>query len=254
MMHDMADVDDEDVLLSGRPCPKVLNDFTAGQPWTDVGNKFRQHELGMEYRFPTTHFPFRLFTTMWGIVLVSAAQAFKYVWPSQFDNMTFLDFCRDAATVGVNCDLTADSDEANESDDNPMSGEKRKASASSSTKPGSRSPSKKAKAADGRSFSYDDIATHIHSHPSVASQAGKAAASSSAAWRAVPCAMRFLLHRVLTQLDPEFGQSCAPPTGTRRKVLLPQDPHAGPSEDVVVLAESPTPRSTTKAKKTKGTK
>mmetsp|Transcript_79204 Transcript_79204/g.157487 ORF Transcript_79204/g.157487 Transcript_79204/m.157487 type:complete len:111 (-) Transcript_79204:719-1051(-) len=81
MMHDMADVDDDEVLMNGRPCPRVLNDFTQGQPWTDVGNKIGQHELGMEYRFPTTHFPNRLFTTMWGIVLVSAFQAFKYFWP-----------------------------------------------------------------------------------------------------------------------------------------------------------------------------
>ena len=82
-------------------------------------------------------------------------QAFKYFWPSQFKDMTFLEFCTDAATVGVNCDLTADSDEANESDDDePASGRKR--SASSSTKPGSRSPSKKAMTAGGG----DDDSSH----------------------------------------------------------------------------------------------
>ena len=109
MMHDMNDVDDDDLKLTGRPCPKVLNEFTQGQPWTDVGNKFRQHELGMERRFPTTHFPFRLFTTMWGMVLVSGAQAFKYYFPTTFGNMTFVEFCTAAANVGVNCDADADS-------------------------------------------------------------------------------------------------------------------------------------------------
>ena len=65
-------------------CFFTVAHVTQGQPWTDVGNKFRQHELGMERRFPTTHFPFRLLTTMWGMVLVSAAQAFKYFHPVFF--------------------------------------------------------------------------------------------------------------------------------------------------------------------------
>mmetsp|Transcript_79203 Transcript_79203/g.157482 ORF Transcript_79203/g.157482 Transcript_79203/m.157482 type:complete len:196 (-) Transcript_79203:119-706(-) len=55
--------------------------------------------------------------------------------------MTFIEFCTAAATVGVECDLTADSNEADESDDKPGSSTRRK----QLTKRGSRLPSKKAK-------------------------------------------------------------------------------------------------------------
>ena len=138
MHHDLDDAEDDEVKLGGRPCPKVLNDYTKGQPWVDVGNMFRQHELGMEKRFPTTSWPFRLFTTMWGIVLASAAQAFHYFHPTS-EGQTFIAFCTEAANQGVYCDVFADSDEAIESDDDDeadSSGKRR----ASSTVPGSRSP------------------------------------------------------------------------------------------------------------------
>lgn len=155
MLHDIDDDADSNVKIGGRPAPRVLNDYTLGQPHSDVGNKYRQHELRMEARFPTTCFPFRLLTTMWGIVLVSAARSFAYFHPGLYGESTFLDFCRDAATVGLDCDRDErDSDELDDSDDDvrAASGGKRKgpshtnsaAKKQKSMKPGSSSPSAKA--------------------------------------------------------------------------------------------------------------
>lgn len=150
MTHDINDDADNDVKIGGRPAPRVLNDFTMGQPHSDIGNKYRQHELRMEARFPTTCFPFRLLTTMWGIVLASAARTFEYFHPGIYDNMTFLDFCRDAAFVGLDCDREErDSSDSGDSDEaaRVTSGDKRKAKQKEgsskkqkSMKPGSSSP------------------------------------------------------------------------------------------------------------------
>ena len=139
MSHDLDDCDDDNVLMHRRPCPKVLNDFTLGQPHSDVGNRYRQHDLAMEKRFVTGSFPFRLFTSMWGVVLVSAARAFQYFHPNLNGEDTFIEFCTKAANEGVNCDLTVDSDEEMESSDDEAGGSSRRSKAKS-TKPGSRSP------------------------------------------------------------------------------------------------------------------
>jgi hypothetical protein len=50
-----------------RKCPAVLNDATTAQPKIDRGNRRRQFDLAMEKRFRTEAFPFRLFTTVFGM-------------------------------------------------------------------------------------------------------------------------------------------------------------------------------------------
>ena len=50
-----------------RPCPKILNDWTAQQPQIDKRNRERQAMLAMQKRFVTKNFPFRLATTILGI-------------------------------------------------------------------------------------------------------------------------------------------------------------------------------------------
>ena len=169
MHHDIADDADPDVKVGGRPAPKVLNDFTAGQPHSDVANKYRQHELRMEARFPTTCFPFRLLTTMWGIVLASAARSFQYFHPGLYGQMSFLDFCREAATIGLDCDREErDSGESGESEDEARAaaGDKRKVTPKGgsskrhkSMKPGSSSPAKAAEDSPSSTHTLASIRT-----------------------------------------------------------------------------------------------
>ena len=61
-----------------RPCPKILNDWTAQQPQIDKRNRERQHMLAMEKRFVTRNFPFRLATTIIGITFTTAKCFFDY--------------------------------------------------------------------------------------------------------------------------------------------------------------------------------
>jgi len=138
MHHDISDDADENVKLDGRPAPRVLNDFTQGQPHSDVGNKYRQAELKMEKRFPTSCFPFRLLTTMWGIVLASGARSYQYFHPGKYGDMTFLDFCREACDVGMDCDREERDSELSDDSDQPA---RKKSSKKTSTRAGSSSPS-----------------------------------------------------------------------------------------------------------------
>ena len=47
----------------------MLNDATLAQPKIDRGNCRRQYDLAMEKRFRTEAFPFRLFTTILGMIV-----------------------------------------------------------------------------------------------------------------------------------------------------------------------------------------
>lgn len=74
--RDQAHRDDADDLGHAAPprkCPKILNDWTQAQPHVDKSNRWRQQILGIEERFRTTQFPFRLATTV--IVGMSIASA-----------------------------------------------------------------------------------------------------------------------------------------------------------------------------------
>eukprot|EP00966_Prymnesium_polylepis_P200192 4639370-Prymnesium_polylepis.1 len=61
-----------------RKCPRVLNTFTMAQPTIDRHNRYRQHLLAMEKRFPTNNYSFRFFTTLLGMVVTNASFAYRY--------------------------------------------------------------------------------------------------------------------------------------------------------------------------------
>lgn len=67
------DADDAGHAAPPRKCPKILNDWTQAQPHIDKSNRWRQQILGIEERFRTTQFPFRLATTVIvGMAIASA--------------------------------------------------------------------------------------------------------------------------------------------------------------------------------------
>ena len=85
-------------LAKPRPCPKILNDWTAMQPVIDKQNRWRQAELAMEKRFVTTNFSLRLLTTILGMTLGNAHAAFaRFVGPVG----TFLETVNDIAYDGM---------------------------------------------------------------------------------------------------------------------------------------------------------
>lgn len=90
-------VDEKGHLGPPRKCPRILNDWTKVQPWSDKNNLFRQHTLAIEERFPTHSFPFRLQTTVIvGMSLASAYSMYQYfVKKDEFDD--FLEFVNDLA-------------------------------------------------------------------------------------------------------------------------------------------------------------
>mmetsp|Transcript_53135 Transcript_53135/g.113574 ORF Transcript_53135/g.113574 Transcript_53135/m.113574 type:complete len:80 (-) Transcript_53135:276-515(-) len=49
-----------------RKTPKMLNDYTLAQPGVDRHNRYRQHLLHFEKRFPANSFSFHIFSTMLG--------------------------------------------------------------------------------------------------------------------------------------------------------------------------------------------
>ena len=65
-------------------------------------------------------------TAMWGIVLASAARSFQYFHPGMYGDMTFLEFCREAADIGMDCDKDdRDSEDSGDSDVNSGSARKK---------------------------------------------------------------------------------------------------------------------------------
>ena len=94
----------EDVAALGvraqpRPCPKVLNDWTAQQPQIDKRNRERQRMLAMEKRFLTFSFPFRLFTTVLGMTFTTASCFYDFFYET-YDG-TFLDFVHELCYDGM---------------------------------------------------------------------------------------------------------------------------------------------------------
>lgn len=85
--HKDDDLDADTGYLIARKCPKVLNDWTQAQPKIDKHNRLRQQILAMEKRFVTESFPFRLFTTVLGIMFVDAYYIYLYL-----NNMKAKDF------------------------------------------------------------------------------------------------------------------------------------------------------------------
>eukprot|EP00965_Chrysotila_dentata_P153353 5069053-Pleurochrysis_carterae.AAC.1 len=61
-----------------RPCPRVLDDWTQMQSAIDDANRRRQNILAFEERFVTRTFPFRLLTTVLGMIYMNAFNMHKY--------------------------------------------------------------------------------------------------------------------------------------------------------------------------------
>ena len=88
-----------------RPCPKILNDWTAMQPVIDKQNRWRQRELGMEKYFVTQNFSFRLLTTILGMTLGNAHAAYnRFV---ETNGRTFVETVREIAYDGMHNDEDA---------------------------------------------------------------------------------------------------------------------------------------------------
>ena len=93
--------DDRDILGNqavARKCPKILNAYTKVQPRIDMNNRWRQDILAMEERFVTPSYPLRLFTTVFGIMVVDAFLAHKARYPSP---ITYREWCSTVAYQGM---------------------------------------------------------------------------------------------------------------------------------------------------------
>ena len=77
------DIDADGYAGPPRKCPAALNDWTLAQPKVDKNNRWRQNILAIEERHRTTSFPFRLITTITGIIMTNA-----YEWHLYFNNVT----------------------------------------------------------------------------------------------------------------------------------------------------------------------
>ena len=75
-----------------RKCPQVLNWWSMQQPKIDKNNRFRQHILGIEERFVTQSFPFRLLTTVLGITFANAFEWYSYFCSKEKKYSDFLAF------------------------------------------------------------------------------------------------------------------------------------------------------------------
>ena len=93
------DIDALGVRAQPRPCPKILNDWTAQQPQIDKRNRERQKMLAMEKRFVTTNFPYRLFTTILGMTFTTAKCFYDYFF-EEYDG-SFLDFVHELCYDGL---------------------------------------------------------------------------------------------------------------------------------------------------------
>ena len=93
------DVDALGVRARPRPCPKILNDWTAQQPQIDKRNRERQDMLAMEKRFVTHNFPFRLFTTVLGVTFTTAKCFYDFFY-KEYDG-SFIDFMQELCYDGM---------------------------------------------------------------------------------------------------------------------------------------------------------
>ena len=115
-----AHKDDRDILGNqavARKCPKILNAYTKVQPRIDMNNRWRQDILAMEERFVTQSYPLRLFTTVFGVMIVDAYLAHKSRYPSQ---LTFREWCAAAAYDGMHNSIDADACEGCDAGDTPV--------------------------------------------------------------------------------------------------------------------------------------
>ena len=88
--------------MEARKCPQVLNMWSQMQPKIDKNNRFRQDILGIEERFVTKSFPFRMLTTVIGITFANAFEWFNYFIDSKkYCDETFLAFMRDLSYDGM---------------------------------------------------------------------------------------------------------------------------------------------------------
>ena len=108
--------DDRDILGNkavARKCPKILNAYTKVQPRIDMNNRWRQDILAMEERFVTHSYPQRLFTSVFGIMVVDAFIAHRERYPNK---LTFREWCAAASYDGMHNTIDEECDEC----DSPM--------------------------------------------------------------------------------------------------------------------------------------
>ena len=102
------DIESLGYMAKPRPCPMILNDWTAMQPIIDKQNRWRQRELAMEKYFVTQNFSFRLFTTVIGMTFGNSYAAYnRFVKPTSEAPMTFLEFVAELAFDGMHNDEDA---------------------------------------------------------------------------------------------------------------------------------------------------
>ena len=85
-----------------------------------MNNRWRQDILAMEERFVTSSYPHRLFTTVYGIMIVDAFLAHKLRYPS---TLTYREWCSAAAYLGMHNDIDelARGEEPPDRRDSPLS-------------------------------------------------------------------------------------------------------------------------------------
>lgn len=93
------DIESLGYIAKPRPCPKILNDWTALQPIIDKQNRWRQRELAMEKHFVTQNFSTRLLITVLGMTFGNTHAAFnRFIEKS---DRTFCDVVNDIAFDGM---------------------------------------------------------------------------------------------------------------------------------------------------------
>ena len=83
-----------------RKCPTLLNVWSGAQPQIDNNNRTSQDLLGIEERFVTKSFPFRVFCTVIGKTVATAWDWYKY-FISKDEFETFFDFVRPLVYDGM---------------------------------------------------------------------------------------------------------------------------------------------------------
>ena len=105
-MHARDGVDESGFVVARR-CPKVLNDWTQGQPKIDLVNRWRQHELAMEKRILTESFPARLFIFVLGTCVVNSWLFCNYFLKGENGQMEFRAAMRRLARRAMHNDYDA---------------------------------------------------------------------------------------------------------------------------------------------------
>ena len=96
------DIESLGYMAKPRPCPKILNEWTAMQPVIDKQNRWRQRELAMEKYFVTQNFSLRLFVTILGMTFGNAHGAYSRFIDKH--DRSFTDIVNDISYDGMHND------------------------------------------------------------------------------------------------------------------------------------------------------